>query len=515
MSNTTPVLESTNARAAGRISVAWRLSLLGAAPVVMFVVFSVWLWVSLSAADRSLRQDVQKNTELALLAKDMQRHVIQVQQFLTDVSATQGRDGLDDGFALAAEQRAAFNRIVDTFEKEQAAGAIRLDATQLTELRRNFDNYYSAGVSMAKAYVEGGPALGNALMKPFDEASSTLQAQVDPLVKVFEERLRQGEQAVETSVHWLKLMAVAVCAIAAAVVSLLGWWVTNSICRPILGALGAVKKIVGGDLTSPLRSIRRDEIGDLVREVEKMRMRFLTPIRDLRHAAENIGTTSIEIANGNQDLSERTEQLTSTVSQSADAARQANQLANSATEVAIRGGQVVQQVVSTMEEINHSSKKISDIIGVIDGIAFQTNILALNAAVEAARAGEQGRGFAVVASEVRGLAQRSAEAAKEIKGLIGTSVGKVDTGSRLVAEAGQTMSEIVGSVQRVSDIIGEITAAAAEQSAGIAQINSTVNELDQMTQQNAALVEQSAAAADGLREQASHLSEAVQVFRLD
>jgi methyl-accepting chemotaxis protein len=529
MSNTTPVLESTNARAAGRISVAWRLSLLGAAPVVMFVVFSVWLWVSLSAADRSLRQDVQKNTELALLAKDMQRHVIQVQQFLTDVSATQGRDGLDDGFALAAEQRAAFNRIVDTFEKEQAAGAIRLDATQLTELRRNFDNYYSAGVSMAKAYVEGGPALGNALMKPFDEASSTLQAQVDPLVKVFEERLRQGEQAVETSVHWLKLMAVAVCAIAAAVVSLLGWWVTNSICRPILGALGAVKKIVGGDLTSPLRSIRRDEIGDLVREVEKMRMRFLTPIRDLRHAAENIGTTSIEIANGNQDLSERTEQtasnlqraaasmeqLTSTVSQSADAARQANQLANSATEVAIRGGQVVQQVVSTMEEINHSSKKISDIIGVIDGIAFQTNILALNAAVEAARAGEQGRGFAVVASEVRGLAQRSAEAAKEIKGLIGTSVDKVDTGSRLVAEAGQTMSEIVGSVQRVSDIIGEITAAAAEQSAGIAQINSTVNELDQMTQQNAALVEQSAAAADGLREQASHLSEAVQVFRLD
>ena len=186
----------------------------------------------------------------------------------------------------------------------------------------------------------------------------------------------------------------------------------------------------------------------------------------------------------------------------------------SASEVAVRGGQVVSQVVTTMEEINHSSKKISDIIGVIDGIAFQTNILALNAAVEAARAGEQGRGFAVVASEVRSLAQRSAEAAKEIKGLIGTSVDKVDAGSRLVAEAGQTMSEIVGSVQRVSDIIGEITAASGEQSSGIAQVNTAVNQLDQMTQQNAALVEESAAAAESLKDQAIKLAQVVQVFRL-
>ena len=186
----------------------------------------------------------------------------------------------------------------------------------------------------------------------------------------------------------------------------------------------------------------------------------------------------------------------------------------SASEVAVRGGQVVSQVVTTMEEINRSSQKISDIIGVIDGIAFQTNILALNAAVEAARAGEQGRGFAVVASEVRNLAQRSAEAAKEIKGLIGTSVDKVDAGTRLVAEAGQTMSEIVGSVQRVSDIIGEITAASGEQRDGIAQVNTAVNQLDQMTQQNAALVEESAAAAESLSDQAARLTQVVQVFRL-
>jgi methyl-accepting chemotaxis protein len=248
----------------------------------------------------------------------------------------------------------------------------------------------------------------------------------------------------------------------------------------------------------------------------------------VRSATDSINTASAEIASGNQDLSARTEQaasnleetaasmeqLTSTVRQSADSARQANQLASSASEIAVRGGNVVGQVVTTMNEINASSKKISDIIGVIDGIAFQTNILALNAAVEAARAGEQGRGFAVVAAEVRSLAQRSAQAAKEIKGLIGSSVDRVEAGSRLAAEAGQTMSEIVGSVQRVSDIIGEITAASGEQSDGIGQVNVAVSQLDQMTQQNAALVEESAAAAESLKDQATRLAQVVQVFRI-
>jgi methyl-accepting chemotaxis protein len=247
----------------------------------------------------------------------------------------------------------------------------------------------------------------------------------------------------------------------------------------------------------------------------------------VRGSTSSIEVACTEIATGNQDLSVRTEQtasnlqrtassmeeLTSTVRQSADAARQANQLAATAAEVAARGGAVVGQVVTTMDDINQSSKKISDIIGVIDGIAFQTNILALNAAVEAARAGEQGRGFAVVASEVRSLAGRSADAAKEIKSLINASVEKVESGSRLVQDAGTTMEEIVGSVKRVSDIIGEITAASAEQSSGIGEINQAINQLDQMTQQNAALVEQSAAAAESLKEQAQRLVEAVEVFR--
>ena len=255
--------------------------------------------------------------------------------------------------------------------------------------------------------------------------------------------------------------------------------------------------------------------------------RMQSVVASVQTSALHIDAASREIAHGNSDLSARTEQaasslqqtaasmeeLNSTMRQSADAARQASQMAVANAEVAARGGQVVGQVVATMDEINHSSKKINDIIGVIDGIAFQTNILALNAAVEAARAGEQGRGFAVVAAEVRNLAQRSAEAAKEIKGLIGTSVDKVEAGTRLVAEAGSTIGEVVANAQRVADIIGEITAASGEQAGGIGQVNTAVNHLDQMTQQNAALVEQSSAAAESMRSQAEQLAQAVRVFK--
>jgi methyl-accepting chemotaxis protein len=306
------------------------------------------------------------------------------------------------------------------------------------------------------------------------------------------------------------------------------WMMRRWIARPLRELSGALTAVSGGDLTQPFYSERRDEIGELIREVEGMRVQFNRTLGGVRHAVDSINVASAEIASGNHDLSARTEQaasnlqqtaasmsqLTDTVAQSADAAAQANKLADSAAEVATRGGAVVSKVVTTMDEINASSKKIADIIGVIDGIAFQTNILALNAAVEAARAGEQGRGFAVVAGEVRALAQRSAEAAKEIKGLIGASVERVEGGSRLVADAGQTMTEIVDSVQRVTRIIGEITAAAAAQRDGIGEVGGAVTQLDQMTQQNAALVEQSAAAAESLKGQADKLADAVSRFKL-
>ncbi|MFN7727050.1 MAG: methyl-accepting chemotaxis protein [Rubrivivax sp.] len=300
------------------------------------------------------------------------------------------------------------------------------------------------------------------------------------------------------------------------------------VARPLARLGQAVQAVASGDLTQATGSRRQDEVGELMRQVEAMRLRLAEMMATVRHSVDSINTASSEIAQGNVDLSQRTEhtasnlqqtassveQLAGTVSQSADAAAQANQLASTATDVAQRGGEVVTRVVSTMDAINASSKKIADIIGTIDGIAFQTNILALNAAVEAARAGEQGRGFAVVASEVRSLASRSAKAAREIKALIGDSVEKVDSGARLVHDAGVTMQEIVGSVRRVSDIIGEISHAAGEQREGIGQVNGAVAQLDQMTQQNAALVEQSAAAAQSLQEQSQRLAEAVATFKV-
>ena len=302
----------------------------------------------------------------------------------------------------------------------------------------------------------------------------------------------------------------------------------QSICQPLSEAQRLATAITEGDLTQRIHASGKDELTRLTQALGGMQDSLSRIVGEVRHTSDSISTASAEIASGNQDLSNRTEQtagnlqqtassieqINSTVRQSAEAANQASQMAQANAEVAARGGQVVSQVVSTMQDINHSSHKISDIIGVIDGIAFQTNILALNAAVEAARAGEQGRGFAVVAAEVRSLAQRSAEAAKEIKGLIGASVDKVDAGTRLVAEAGQTIGEIVANADKVSAFISDITTAANEQSQGMGQVNHAVGQLDQMTQQNAALVEQSAAAAESLRDHAGRLAEVVRVFRL-
>ena len=316
--------------------------------------------------------------------------------------------------------------------------------------------------------------------------------------------------------------------LALAVGSVLAWWITQSITTPIRRAVEVAETVAGGDLRSRIEVNSKDETGQLLAALKRMNEALVNTVSAVRGNADSVATASSQIAQGNIDLSQRTEeqasnlqqtaasmeQLTATVKQNADTARQAAQLATSASGVAGRGGEVVGRVVSTMEDISASSKKIADIIGTIDGIAFQTNILALNAAVEAARAGEQGRGFAVVAGEVRSLAQRSAEAAKEIKSLIGASVEKVEAGTALVGDAGTTMDEIVGQVKRVSDLLSEISAASIEQTQGIGQIGDAVNQLDQVTQQNAALVEESAAAAESLKLQAAQLSQAVAFFSL-
>ncbi|USX27924.1 methyl-accepting chemotaxis protein [Oxalobacteraceae bacterium OTU3CINTB1] len=308
----------------------------------------------------------------------------------------------------------------------------------------------------------------------------------------------------------------------------LALWIARVVSAPLRQAVSVATAVAGGDLTRAIDVESACETGQLMGALRDMTNNLQRLVSQVRSGTDTIATASAEIAAGNQDLSSRTEQqassleetassmeeLTSTVKQNADNARQANQLAQSASGIAIKGGDVVGQVVGTMSSINESSRKIVDIISVIDGIAFQTNILALNAAVEAARAGEQGRGFAVVASEVRNLAQRSAAAAKDIKLLINDSVEKVEAGSQLVDQAGTTMNEIVSSITRVTDIMSEITSASAEQSDGIEQVNVAITQMDQVTQQNAALVEQAAAAAESMQEQAARLSEVVSIFKL-
>jgi methyl-accepting chemotaxis protein len=354
-----------------------------------------------------------------------------------------------------------------------------------------------------------------------DHVQAFLKIQTDAIDATGQRVSREADRAQAL------LAALGLSALAAGVLMTLA--LARTITRPLRQAVDLAQAVASGDLTQRITVHAQDETGELLAALAEMQQRLAQLVAQVRQGVDSVGGASEEIARGNADLSRRTEQaashlqqttasmsaLTGTVAQTAESARTADRLAGEASAAAQRGGEVVGQVVSTMDEINASSKKIADIIGVIDGIAFQTNILALNAAVEAARAGEQGRGFAVVAGEVRLLAGRSAEAAREIKSLIGSSVERVESGARLVADAGRTMDEIVSGVKRVSDVIGEISAATSEQSAGIGQVNAAVTQIDGMTRQNGALVDQSTGAATGLRDQAQQLGSVVARFRLE
>jgi len=439
----------------------------------------------------------EAKAEVALIQEAHQKMQTQLQALRAAVAATEG---------ASTRLKAA----VDQVEKTEAAyGPIALEITRLGAAGQRDE-------AIAKINKECRPLL-TALIKNLND-----------YLQVANEMSTQNVASSQSSYEAMRNGMLALGLVAAAVAGVLGTYTTRSITEPLGQAMAAARDFAEGNLSVAVRAQGRDEIAQMLEALERMRHNLTGIVASVRQGADGVATASVQIAQGNQDLSGRTEsqasalqqtassmeQLNATVKQNADNALQANQLARSASDVARQGGDVVSQVVDTMRGINDSSKRIADIIGVIDGIAFQTNILALNAAVEAARAGEQGRGFAVVAGEVRSLAQRSAEAAKEIKSLISDSVGRVTQGSQLADRAGSTMQEIVASIGRVTDIMGEISAASSEQSGGVEQVNAAVSQMDQATQQNAALVEEMAAAASSMSGQARELVQSVAVFRL-
>ncbi|MFZ6644220.1 methyl-accepting chemotaxis protein [Undibacterium sp. TJN25] len=438
----------------------------------------------------------------------------------SDVGEMQKQDG------VVKEQRTRYEKAKTELSKYGLSDDEKKIVAELGKIDQDIEKPFKDAVGQALAFnSEGAVKIISGVIDPLSVRS---MVEISKLVALQEKSSAESVDASAATGKKLSFALYGVLLLALVLSAVFTLILTRSITRPLQTALELAEKVASGDLTSQVEAEGKDEVAALLRALKAMNDSLAATVGKVRVGTETITVASQEIASGNADLSSRTEsqassleetassmeELTSTVRQNADNARQANQLVVSASGVAVKGGAVVGQVVTTMGSIKDSSRKIVDIIGVIDGIAFQTNILALNAAVEAARAGEQGRGFAVVASEVRNLAQRSAGAAKEIKTLISDSVDKVDQGSKLVDEAGKTMDEIVTSVQHVADIMSEITAASQEQSSGIEQVNLAITQMDEMTQQNAALVEQAAAAAESMEEQAVALAEAVSVFKL-
>jgi methyl-accepting chemotaxis protein len=470
-----------------------------------------------------------KQFEILSLVGDMRHTMGMLRRHEKDVFINMDNEkSMAEHFALWRSTRA---RIDEHMTAMGALVATEEGRVMLAAYREQMAAYFTAADPVMKRVTEGGldsPMAANRMMERAREPFHGAEKALDESGNSLRTALVAGKAKISHAADLAGFSVLGILAVGLVFGTVGSVVMIRSITLPLRSGVALAERVATGDLSAHVDVQGRDEVSALMRALATMNTALTTMVGSVRDTSEQISVASAEVAQGNADLSVRTEQtasslqqtassvqqLSGTVRQTADAASQAKSLASSAAGVAGQGGEVVSRVVETMNGIQASSRKIADIIGTIDGIAFQTNILALNAAVEAARAGEQGRGFAVVASEVRGLAQRSADAAREIKALIGASVEKVESGSRLVGDAGQTMNEIVASVQRVAHIIGEISSATHEQSEGIAQVNGSVGSLDGMTQQNAALVEQSAAAAESLRLQAQRLAAAVGSFKL-
>jgi methyl-accepting chemotaxis protein len=501
---------------------------LGFAVVLALMLALVGIGInSMGQIQGKLDNIVDSNVHEMELLQDMTGAIHVVRRVMGTLIILTDHAAIDAEYKKMEAARARYNAADELLRKGRADEAEAALRTKLSEIQAQARPLNNQVVELARANDDA-KAL-ELLLKEAGPATQKWQDLLDDYVTLQKESNKKDAAAAQQAFSSARLFMFGVTAVALAMGMLLAWLVTRSITGPINLAVQVAQTVAAGDLTSQIDASAKDETGHLLLALKDMNTSLQDIVGQVRSGTDTIATASSQISSGNLDLSSRTEQqassleetasaveqLTSTVKQNGDNARQANQMAASASDVALKGGSIVAQVVETMGSINESSRKIVDIIGVIDGIAFQTNILALNAAVEAARAGEQGRGFAVVATEVRNLAQRSAGAAKEIKELIGDSVDKVEAGSRLVNEAGATMDEIVASVKRVTDIMGEITAASHEQELGIDQIHQSITEMDGVTQQNAALVEEAAAAAASLHEQADTLANVVSVFKLD
>ncbi|MDZ4396988.1 methyl-accepting chemotaxis protein [Hydrogenophaga sp.] len=502
-----------------------KLPLAFAATLALVIAAALFGIHSLNQSIKTFKTEVHESHQNAAAASQL------LSQFKTQVQ--EWKNTLLRGKDPAQLDRywTAFNKIEGAMAQASKQLTLALPAGESQDLVKQFaaahltmgQNYRTAFESFKASDFDH--AVGDKAVSGMDREPARL---LDAAVKKIADDSATLAQAAEASATRATTISLVLMALVCGVGITGGVLFSRSITRPIDRAVNLARQVSEGDLTAQVDIRGKDEIAQLLQAMHTMQGQLSAVVRVVRENSESVATASAQIAQGNHDLSARTEQqasalqetaasmeeLSSTVRQNADNARQANQLAQGASEFATKGGDVVGQVVQTMKGINDSSKKIADIIGVIDGISFQTNILALNAAVEAARAGEQGRGFAVVAGEVRNLAQRSAEAAKEIKRLIGDSVERVEQGTVQVDEAGQRMAEIVGSIRQVTDIMGEISAASTEQSDGVAQVGNAVTQMDQATQQNAALVEESAAAASSLKTQAQQLVDAVAIFRL-
>jgi methyl-accepting chemotaxis protein len=508
------------------LKISQKLGLSFGANIVLLLILAISAFTGISHLVGDIELTSKDRYPKIVLVHTIKDELNETARNMRNILLLKDTEALKAEYANIEESRGIISAALDKLDKSITSEKGREELKELVTVREKFVASRDKFVSLAKeGKLEDAQTILLVDARPLNLKYFDI---LDKLIEYQNSLMEQGEKDAEDLASQVRTTIIGISIAATAIAIFLAWLSTRSITRPLEEAVSLARLVADGDLTSTITVTSKDETGQLMQALKDMNESLVGIVGQVRIGTDTIATASSQIAAGNMDLSSRTEEqassleetassmeeLTSTVKQNADNARQANKLAESASDVAVRGGTVVSQVIDTMVTINASAKKIVDIIGVIDGIAFQTNILALNAAVEAARAGEQGRGFAVVATEVRTLAQRSAAAAKEIKILIDESVQAVDTGTKLVDQAGSTMTEVVDSVKRVTDIMAEITAASQEQTSGIEQINIAIIQMDEVTQQNASLVEEAAAAAESLQDQARNLAEVVSVFKM-